>query len=173
MSVFINKPHISCTIAFPLWVEIEHLYVKASLAAAISPFWSHENLVLSKELVKVKLPPWKIWKAEASSVSPLSFTLTLEICTLISPTHPTPLVLSPQMRFRDNVPRKLVHCRVVPGALLVGMYMPSFYWFSPLFNHSIVSRLTMTILIYYFKLDWTNDITYQSLFCRIYLTHQG
>ena len=42
MSVFINKPHISCTIswrfAFPLWVEIEHQYVKASLAAAISPF---------------------------------------------------------------------------------------------------------------------------------------
>ena len=32
----------------------------------------HDNLVLSKELIKVELPPWKIWKFEVSSVSPSS-----------------------------------------------------------------------------------------------------
>ena len=36
----------------------------------------HENLVLSKELIKVELPPSKIWKADVSSVSPSSFALT-------------------------------------------------------------------------------------------------
>ena len=29
----------------------------------------HDNLVLSKELIKVGLPPWKIWKSEVLSVS--------------------------------------------------------------------------------------------------------
>ena len=42
----------------------------------------HENLLLSKELINVDLPPWKIWKADVSSLSPLSEwtakTLTLE-----------------------------------------------------------------------------------------------
>ena len=32
----------------------------------------HENLVLSNELIRVKLLPWKIWKADVSSVSPSS-----------------------------------------------------------------------------------------------------
>ena len=32
----------------------------------------NKNLVLSNELIKVKLPPWKIWKADVSSVSPSS-----------------------------------------------------------------------------------------------------
>ena len=32
----------------------------------------NKSLVLSNELIKVELPPWKIWKAEVSSVSPLS-----------------------------------------------------------------------------------------------------
>ena len=32
----------------------------------------YENLVLSNELIKVELPPWKIWKADVSSVSPSS-----------------------------------------------------------------------------------------------------
>ena len=32
-------------------------------------------LVLSSEWIKVNLPPWKIWKAGVSSVSPLSFPL--------------------------------------------------------------------------------------------------
>ena len=35
-----------------------------------------ENLVLLNELVKVKLPPWKIWKADASSVNPSSERMT-------------------------------------------------------------------------------------------------
>ena len=29
----------------------------------------HENLVLSNKLIKAELPPWKIWKADVSSVS--------------------------------------------------------------------------------------------------------
>ena len=29
----------------------------------------HENLVSSNELIKVELPPWKIWRADVSSVS--------------------------------------------------------------------------------------------------------
>ena len=33
---------------------------------------TYKNLVLSNELIKVKLPPWKISKADVSSVSPLS-----------------------------------------------------------------------------------------------------
>ena len=32
----------------------------------------HENLVSSKEWIKVKLPPQKIWKADVLSVGPLS-----------------------------------------------------------------------------------------------------
>ena len=28
---------------------------------------SHENLVLSNKLIKVELPPWKIWKADILS----------------------------------------------------------------------------------------------------------
>ena len=32
----------------------------------------NKNLVLSNELIKVNLPPWKIWKADVSSVSPSS-----------------------------------------------------------------------------------------------------
>ena len=36
----------------------------------------HENLLLSKELIKVELPPRKIWKADVSSVSPLSERIT-------------------------------------------------------------------------------------------------
>ena len=32
----------------------------------------HENLVLSKKLIKVELPPSKIWKADVSSISPFS-----------------------------------------------------------------------------------------------------
>ena len=32
----------------------------------------NESLVLSNELIKVELPLWKIWKADVSSVSPLS-----------------------------------------------------------------------------------------------------
>ena len=36
----------------------------------------NKNLVLSNELIKVKLPPWKIWKADVSSVSPSSERLT-------------------------------------------------------------------------------------------------
>ena len=34
--------------------------------------WQSENLVLSNELIKSRIPPWKIWKADASSVSPSS-----------------------------------------------------------------------------------------------------
>ena len=47
----------------------------------------YEYLVLSKELIKVKLPLWKTWKADVSSVSPsseLTF-LTLELPLCISP----------------------------------------------------------------------------------------
>ena len=33
----------------------------------------HENLVLSNELIKVKLPLWKIWKGDVLCVSPASF----------------------------------------------------------------------------------------------------
>ena len=29
----------------------------------------YENLFLSNELIKVELPPWKIWKADGTSVS--------------------------------------------------------------------------------------------------------
>ena len=32
----------------------------------------NKNLVLSNELIKVELPPWKIYKADVSSVSPSS-----------------------------------------------------------------------------------------------------
>ena len=32
----------------------------------------HENLVISNELIKVELPPSKIWEAEVSSISPSS-----------------------------------------------------------------------------------------------------
>ena len=32
----------------------------------------HENFVLSNELIKVELPPRKIWKADGLSVSPSS-----------------------------------------------------------------------------------------------------
>ena len=31
---------------------------------------SLQNVVLSKELIPIELPPWKIWKANVSSVSP-------------------------------------------------------------------------------------------------------
>ena len=36
----------------------------------------HENLVLSNELIKVELLPWKIWKADVSRVSPSSERMT-------------------------------------------------------------------------------------------------
>ena len=36
----------------------------------------HGNLVLSNELIKIELPPCKIWKADVSSVSASSFALT-------------------------------------------------------------------------------------------------
>ena len=39
-------------------------------------FFLHWNLVLSNEFIKVELPPWKIWKADISSVSLSSFALT-------------------------------------------------------------------------------------------------
>ena len=32
----------------------------------------HENLVLSNELIKVELPPLKIWRANVSGVGPSS-----------------------------------------------------------------------------------------------------
>ena len=34
-----------------------------------------ENLVSSNELIKVELPPWKIWKADVSSGSPSLFAI--------------------------------------------------------------------------------------------------
>ena len=39
----------------------------------------YKNLVLSNELIKVELPPWKIWKADVSSVSPLSERIALAL----------------------------------------------------------------------------------------------
>ena len=33
--------------------------------------YNNENLVLSKGLIKVELPPWKIWKADVSNVDSL------------------------------------------------------------------------------------------------------
>ena len=41
----------------------------------------HENLVLSKELIKVELLSCKIWKADVSSVSPSSERI--ENCSLL------------------------------------------------------------------------------------------
>ena len=38
----------------------------------INMIFQYKNLVLSNELIKVKLPPLKIWKADVSSVSPSS-----------------------------------------------------------------------------------------------------
>ena len=32
----------------------------------------NEKLVLPTELIKVELPPWKIWKANVSNISPSS-----------------------------------------------------------------------------------------------------
>ena len=43
-------------------------------------YLGQENLVLSKELIKVELLPWKIWKTDVSSVSPSS-----ELSFVVSP----------------------------------------------------------------------------------------
>ena len=44
--------------------------LKVLLETLIVTTDNYKNLVLSNELIKVKLPPWKIWKADVSSVSP-------------------------------------------------------------------------------------------------------
>ena len=47
-----------------------------STLSRTKPFYNtyktYLNLVLSNELIKVELPPWKIWKDDVSSVSPSS-----------------------------------------------------------------------------------------------------
>lgn len=49
-------------------------------AVSVSKEVKHENLV-SKGLVKVKLPPWKDYKADVSSVCTSSFVVTKTIHT--------------------------------------------------------------------------------------------
>jgi len=61
--------HVRFLVLF-LFVVNEFLVSKETVM--LRRWKKHENLVLSRELVKVELPPWKIWKADLSSVSPSS-----------------------------------------------------------------------------------------------------
>ena len=45
---------------------------KCGLSCFQSKVWRNKSLVLSNELIKVELPPWKVLKADLSSFSPSS-----------------------------------------------------------------------------------------------------
>ena len=50
---------------------------KGKDSQAYTGYWYiYKNLVLSNELIKVELPPWKVQKADVWSVSPSSFAVT-------------------------------------------------------------------------------------------------
>ena len=58
-----------------IWIETAFALLTNKLLPRAFP--NYENLVLSNELIKVELLPWKIWKADVSSVSPSSGRIDL------------------------------------------------------------------------------------------------